>query len=284
MQALPLRYVPYHFQARTLEFAVNQAKPLGYIQKPGHLLSVTFLKQELQPMNFAIIEDTGVFPPQQLSGDPQPSTPQYRREAIKATESPKMSSLRVRAHFPDTWSWLVYFQRRLQKIEAFEQMDGSGWSSPGSLRMGHVWGNIPSLVPAFMQPVVLQWLLLDFSREWTPPWHSTETERLFFALITYSRLKINISGDRRKITYENKEVWVVWQYRFTPVLLLENSTLHLIRLKRSPNYEKFGLKALFRALSERKLDLHHMPPCSLLFADPFIALPSLLVLVNKALQ
>lgn len=124
LQALPLQYVPCYLQAQTLEFTVNQAKPLSYTKEPGHLLPVTFLKEELQPMNFAIIKDTGGFPPQQLRRDIQPSSPWYRRVAKKATESPKMSSLRVWAHFPDTWSWQIYFQRRLQKIRLFSRQMG----------------------------------------------------------------------------------------------------------------------------------------------------------------
>lgn len=124
MQALPLHYVPCHLQAQTLEFTVNQAKPLRYIKEPWHLLLVTFLKQELQPVNFAIITDTDSFPPQKLRRDIEPSSPWYRRVAKKATESLKMSSLRFWVHFPDTWIWLVYFQRRLQKIRLLSRQMG----------------------------------------------------------------------------------------------------------------------------------------------------------------
>lgn len=42
------------------------------MQKTEHLLLVTFLKPELQPLNFAISQDTAGFPPQQLSEDIYP--------------------------------------------------------------------------------------------------------------------------------------------------------------------------------------------------------------------
>lgn len=109
-----------------------------------------------------------------------------------------------------SFSWHVKLNGSLSektaKNEAVKQADGSGWSSPRNPRMGCFSGKISSLVPAFMQSVVLQWSLLYFSREWTPSWHSTETKRLFIVLIIYSRPKNNILGDRRKITFENKEV------------------------------------------------------------------------------
>lgn len=147
-----------------------------------------------------------------------PRSLQHKRVSVRPQRVSK-----VLPQLLDTWSWLVHFQTVENQVS--EQTNGNGWSSPGNSRMECFWENISALVPAFMQPVLLQWPLLYFSGELILPWHSTERERLFFVLIIYWYFM-----RQRKITYKNKEVQVAWQYQFSPVLLLENSNLHLIAL------------------------------------------------------
>lgn len=122
------------------------------------------------------------FSAQQLSEDTCP-TSCTTKSGNRGHRELQRCSLRVQAHFPSTWSWLLHFQTAENQVS--EQTNGNGWSSPRNPRMESFWGNISALVPAFKQTVVWQWPILYFSGELTLPWYSTERKRLLFVLIIY---------------------------------------------------------------------------------------------------